>query len=61
MSGSLQRGTGSWCQGNSRLGVALLDSTKTRKVGRGTGHWNFNLEIPVPYRKTFLNIFKKRA
>jgi len=31
----------------------LCDSTYKLKQGRVAGHWNFNLEILVPYRKTF--------
>jgi len=53
-------GRESWCQGNSRLGVALLDSTKTRKAGRGTGRWDFNLQILVPYRETFFWKYLKK-
>jgi hypothetical protein len=43
------------------LGVALLDSTKTRKAGRGTGRWDLNLEILVPYRKTFFKKYLKKG
>jgi len=45
----------SWCQGKSRLSVGdeLCDSTYKLKQGRVAGHWNFNLQILVAYRKTF--------
>jgi hypothetical protein len=29
-------------------------ATRTRKYGRVAGHWDFNLEILVAYRETFL-------
>ena len=41
------------CQDNSRVHLAFRFTTRTRKSGRGTGHWDFNLQILVPYRKTF--------
>jgi len=34
----------------------LMFATRTRKSVRGTGHSDFNLEVLVPYRKTFLQL-----
>ena len=41
------------CGGSSCI-TGFVVATRTRKSGRGTGHWKLNLQILVPYRKTFL-------
>ena len=38
----------------SSLVWGLMCTTRTRKYGRVAGHWDFNLEILVAYRETFL-------
>ena len=40
----------------SPLVWGLMFATRTRKYGRVAGHWDFNLEVLVHYRKTFLQL-----